>query len=122
MVCDFVRCQLQLQEKAPNVHNTHLNEGCKSRICALLFLKFIFPIQLMRSIRHEWAKQGHNINEDISDALDNGVCLLALIQGIAQARVYADNLLDVPEDLLDKVSSSLGGDDVVVFEVADPHL
>jgi len=76
----------------------------------------------MRSIRHERAKQWDNINEDISDALDNGVCLLALIQGIAQARVYGDNLLNVPENLLDKVSTSLGRDDVVVFKVADPHL
>ena len=76
----------------------------------------------MRAIRYERAKRGNDIYENIPDALDNGIRFLALIQRIAQARVYADDFVDVPENLLDKVSAPLGGDDVIVFEVGDPYL
>ena len=76
----------------------------------------------MRAIRYERAKRGNNIHENIPDALDNGIGFLALIQRIAQARVYADDFVDVPENLLDKVSAPLGRNDIIVFEVGDPHL
>lgn len=47
----------------------------------------------------------YDIKEDVSDALDDGIRLLALVECVAQAGVNCDYVVDIPKYLLDKVSA-----------------
>jgi hypothetical protein len=64
----------------------------------------------------------HGVQQDVADALDDRVLLLALVQRVAQACVDGDDVVDIPEDLLEEVGASAGGDDVRLFERVDPGL
>ena len=94
----------------------------KSRIRTLLLLKLILPIQLMRAIRHERAKMGHDLHEDIPNPIDNRKVLLSLQQRVPQARVDSDDLVDVPEHLGEEVGAPFLGYDILVSEFVDPVL
>ena len=51
--------------------------------------------------------------------LENGIHFWCLISA---SRVHADDFVNVPKNLLDKVSAPLGRNDIIIFEVGDPHL
>ena len=76
----------------------------------------------MRAVADKRAKVRDGVEEDVADALDDGVALLALVERVAQARVDRDDVVDVPEDLREEVEAPRGGDDVLVFEGGDPGL
>jgi hypothetical protein len=90
-------------------HGTYLNELCKRRIGTLLLLELVLAIQLMRTVRYKGGEVRYDIKEDVSDALDDGVRLLALVERVAQAGVNCDDVVDIPKYLLDKVGAACLG-------------
>ena len=54
----------------------------------------------------------HALEQHVPDPLDDGVRLLPLVERVAQPRVHRDDVVDVPEDLLEEVLPSFFGDDV----------
>ena len=63
----------------------------------------------MRAIGYKGGKVRYNFKEDVSDALDDSVRLLALVQRFAQSGVDCDDIVDVPEYLLDKICAACLG-------------
>src|SRR5712672_2816145 len=76
----------------------------------------------MRAVGHKGGKVRHIIEEDVSNALDNGVRLLALIERVAQPGVDRDDILNVPKYLLDKVGTARFWYDVLRTEWGNPDL
>jgi len=59
---------------------TYINKFLKGSICTFLFLKFVFPKQLMCTIRHERFKMNSTFKEEITDSLNDGLLFLAFRQ------------------------------------------
>jgi hypothetical protein len=76
----------------------------------------------MRAVGHKRGKKGHYIEEDVGNTLDDGVRFLALIESVPQARVDPNDILNVPEYLLDEVRTALLRYGVLCTERAHPHL
>ena len=60
----------------------------------------------MRAVGHKGGEVGYNIKEDVSDALDDGIRLLALVECITQAGVNSNDVVDIPKYLLYEVGAA----------------
>ena len=76
----------------------------------------------MRAVGHKGGEERDNVKEYICYSLDDGVRLLTLVEGVAQAGVDCDNVVNVPKDLLDEVGAAVFGDDVRRGEWGYPNL
>ncbi len=76
----------------------------------------------MRAVGYKGGKERHNVKEDICYSLDDGVRLLTLVERVAQAGVDCDDFVNIPKDLLDKVSTTVFGDDIRRAERGYPNL
>lgn len=63
----------------------------------------------MRTVGYKGSKERYNFKEDICDALDDGVRLLALVECFTQSGVDCDDVVDIPKYLLDKVCAACLG-------------
>ena len=60
----------------------------------------------MQAVGYKGGKVRYDIKEDVSNALDDGVRLLALVQCVTQASVNFDNVVDIPKYLFDEVGTA----------------
>ena len=101
---------------------TYLDKLCERRIRALLLLKLILSVQLMRAVGHKRGKQQHDVKEDIRDSFDHSVQLLKLVERIAQPGVDPDDVVNVPKHLLDEVCPPVFRDDIRRVKGGHPNL
>lgn len=66
----------------------------------------------MGAVVDKRAKVRDGLEQDIPYLFNYSVRLLSLVQRIAKLRVYGNNIIDVPEDLLQKVCAPRFWDDV----------
>ena len=78
---------------------TYLDKSGKRRVRALLLLKFVLAIQLVRTIIDKRVKQRHVLLKNIANLADDGKLLLSLGEGVPEACVGVDDRLQVPEHL-----------------------
>lgn len=76
----------------------------------------------MRAVGHKRGKVRHDVEEEVSNTVDDGVRLLALVERVPQSRVDSYNIVYVPKHLLDKVGTAILRDDVLCAERSDPYL
>jgi len=55
---------------------------------------------------------GYSIYQDITDAINNCVLFLPLIQGVSQASIDGNDVMDIPKHLFKEVGTTVGGDDI----------
>ena len=84
----------------------YLNELRKRRIRTLLFLELELAIELMSSIADKRPKVRHSVKEDVTNLFNHGKGLLSLVQGVTKLDIDRDDVLNVPEDLLQEVLTS----------------
>jgi hypothetical protein len=104
------------------MHETYLDKLCKSQIRALLFLKFVLAVELVRAIGGKGGKERDVVTEDVGDSFDDSVQLLMLVQCVVQARIDGDHVVDVPEHLLDEVCATMFRYDIQRVERCYPDL
>ena len=78
----------------------------KGLVGALLLLKLILAIELMSSISDKSPKVRHSVKEDVTNLFNHGKGLLSLVQGVTKLDIDRDDVLNVPEDLLQEVLTS----------------
>jgi hypothetical protein len=100
----------------------HLYKRSKSGIGALFLFKLVFPVELMGTIGDKETEMRHGVEQNITDTFDNGIRLLSFVEGIAQAGVDSDNVVNVPKDLFEKVGSTWLGNNILVFDAVYPGL
>lgn len=76
----------------------------------------------MRTVGYKGGKKRDDVEENIRYSLDDGVRLLTLVKRVAQTGVDGDDVVNVPKDLLDKVSATVFGNDVRRAERGYPNL
>lgn len=59
---------------------TYINKFLKGSICTFLLFEFVFPKQLMCTIRHERFKVNSTFEEEITNSLNDGLLFLAFRQ------------------------------------------
>ena len=102
---------------------THLDKCRKRWVRALLLLKFVLAVQLVRTIIDERVKLRHVFLKDIANLADDGKLLLSLGEGVPETCVGVDDRLQVPEHLRDEVVPFLRrGYDIGISETFDPDL
>lgn len=102
---------------------THLNKSRKRRVPALLLLKFVLAIQLVRTIIDKRVKLRCVLLEDIANLADDSKLLLSLGEGVSESCICVDDRLQIPEYLRDEVVPFLGrGDDIGLSQTFDPNL
>jgi hypothetical protein len=69
----------------------------------------------MGTIGDKETEMRHGVEQDIANTFDNGIRLLSFVEGIAQAGVDSDNVVNVPKDLFEKVGSMWLGNNILVF-------
>ena len=92
------------------------------RVHAFLLLKLPLPIQLMRPILHKRRKVRHDAHEDVADLLDDSIRLLPLVQHVPQADVHSDDVVDVPEHLVQELCPPRFRYDVTFPQGLSPEL
>lgn len=101
---------------------TDLNKLGKGFIRILLLLEFELAIQLVSAIPGKRFKFVDEVRVDVSDGFHSGVGLLPLDQRVPQARVHSDDLVQIPEDLLNKCHPTVLGNDVERQQWLDERL
>ena len=76
----------------------------------------------MRAVGYKRGKERHDVKEYVSNTIDDGVQLLALIERVPQARVDSDDIMNIPKYLLDKVGATRLRYYVLCAKRTDPHL
>lgn len=100
----------------------YLDKLSERPIRALLLLKLIFSVQLMRAVGDERSEMGHRIQKNVANALDDRVLLLSLVQRVTQASVHSYDIVYIPEDLFQEVCPPGFGYDVPLSQGLDPQL
>lgn len=57
----------------------YLDKLSERPVRALLLLKLIFSVQLMRAVGDEGREMGHRVQKNIANPLDDGILLLSLV-------------------------------------------
>lgn len=65
---------------------------------------------------------GYHIQQNIAYPLDNCIRFLAFVKSITNARVHSDDIVNVPENLLEEVESSILRDDIRALKRTNPGL
>lgn len=103
-------------------NSTNLNEARECRIRTLLLFELVFSIELVCTIRDEWMKVRDSFEQHVANLLDDSVRLLSLVERIPQARIDSNDVLDIPEHLLEEVFPSSFLDDLRLLERFLPQL
>ena len=65
---------------------------------------------------------GHGVQQNVPNAFHHRIRLLALVQRITQSSVDGDDVVNVPEYLLQEVSATWLWDDILILQPVDPSL
>lgn len=76
----------------------------------------------MCSVGHERPKVRDHLQKDVAYALDDSILLLSLNQRITKARAHRDDVVDIPEHLLQEVRPPGRRDDILIDQAFDPDL
>lgn len=94
----------------------------KRRIRILLFLKLIFPIQLMSPIRYKRPKVRYSIQHNIANTLHDRIVFLSLVKRVPESCVHCYDVVYVPKYLFQEVCTPWLGYNVFFFQPIDPYL
>ena len=76
----------------------------------------------MATVRNERGKEGYHVEKNVANSLNNSVRLLALVQRIAKLGVDSDDVVYVPEDLLEEVETAVLRNNVGFLQRRYPDL
>jgi len=100
-----------------------VDEADKVRVVELLLFKLVLAVRLVAAIVDKRLEEGHAVEKDVADRLDDGLRALALGQLVGERRVVGEDRRNVPEDLGRKRLAPLGRlDDIVCPERLNPKL
>ena len=76
----------------------------------------------MTTIRDERCKLWHNLKENIAYLLNDRERLLALVECLTKLRIDCNDVVNIPEDLLEEVKPPVLRNDVCLFQRRYPGL
>lgn len=100
----------------------HLNKMRKSRIAALLALKFVFTKNLVRPIAHKGLEVADMVEKDIANLVHDESSLLSQMQRFDEPLTDGMDVEDIPKHLGDEVFSSVFGYAIAVSDPLNPGL
>jgi hypothetical protein len=65
---------------------------------------------------------GNCVQEDVCNALDNGILLLPTRECVSESGVNGKDDFNIPKDLLNEIGASVFGDNVQRLQGCDPAL
>jgi hypothetical protein len=114
--------QLSLTKAVGRRLQTYVYEFLESRITPLLLFKLVLSKQLVSSICNEGLKALNLLEQDVSHARHNVGLLLTLGELFRQDSIHAEDLVSVPEYLLNKLFSFCRRNDICRAERFNPLL